>query len=177
MTYYIQLKDGVAFAYVESDSPVENSIILEEGVDPNSVLAKKFENNKWIAPTLIHFIEKISSEGIIEKVNSTVYVSDATGEVVPEYVNTGWKKKDGEWVNFYEIQQQQLLEKEKEVIQSEVNEIINSRPYPSWNYIDGQWVSPVPRPEENSEDYYWDESTISWQLIIDSEESNNEITS
>lgn len=173
MTFYVQMKDNVAFAYVESNTPVENSILLQDGINPESVLAHKFIDGEWEEAPLIYFIERISDNGIIEKTNSTVYSSDITGEVIPWYVGPGWKKENGQWVNFIELQQQQ---QEEDQLQNAVDQILNSRPYPSWVWSSGQWLPPTPRPEVNSDDYYWDEQTLSWQTYIDGSDQTNEIS-
>lgn len=175
MTYYIQMKDGVAFAYVESESTVENSVVLQIGIDPNFTLAKKLVDGEWVDAPLIYFAESISSEGLIEKINSTVYSSDVVGEIIPSYVGIGWKKENDEWVNYPEIQEQLRLENEKQAVQNKINAILNSRPYPSWNWVDGEWQPPVEKPQNASDDYYWDEPTLSWQPFIDLQESQNEI--
>ncbi len=44
------------------------------------------------------------------------------------------------------------------------DKIITPKPYPSWllNEKD-EWVAPMSKPEGN---YYWDESSLSWKLLI-----------
>lgn len=185
MTVYVQMKDNVAFAYVESNSPVENSIVLDESIDPNSVLAHKLLDGEWTPAPLIYFISEISEDGIVKMVSSTVYSSDVTGEIVSENVGFGWKKENGEWINFLEKQQQEEFEKQQQEQelqrQKELEDflvtVLNSRPFPSWNWANGEWVPPTPKPDTSSEDYYWDEPTLSWQPYIDSTEPFNEITS
>lgn len=166
------MKDDVAFAYVDSDRPIENSIILEDGINPESILAHKFIDGNWVQAPLIHFIERISNDGIVEKTNSTVYSSDVTGEIIPWHVGPGWKKESGEWINFVELEQQKHKD---EQIQNAIQNILSTRPHTSWNWVAGEWVPPVPRPEINPENYYWDEASLSWQEYVDSTDSSNEI--
>ena len=35
-----------------------------------------------------------------------------------------------------------------------------SKPYPSWEWVNGIWTSPIPYPEEG--EWVWDEDTLSW---------------
>lgn len=176
MTYYIQMKDGVAFAYVESETPVENSVVLQSGIDPNLTLGKKLIDGEWIDAPLIYFIEEISSEGFVEKINSTVYSSDITGEIIPSHVGIGWKKEGDDWINYPEIEEQQILQNEKISLQNEIDSIMKSRPYPSWIWVDGSWEPPVEKPETNPDDYYWNEDTLSWEEYIYPEEPQDEIS-
>lgn len=176
MSFYVQLKDDVCFAYVESQQPVDNSILLEDGIDPNSILAHTLVDGKWVPAELIYFVEKINSDGIVEKVNSTVYLSDVTGEIVPNYVNFGWKKENGEWVNYLELQQQKHKEEQDKInLENAILQALNSRPFPSWNWVNNEWTAPQPAPEGDPNDYYWDEETLSWQPYIDANEQSNEI--
>lgn len=170
------MKDDIAFAFVESDSHVDNSIVLEDGIDPNSILAKKIIDGKWVAAPLFYFVEQISPEGIIEKINSTVYSSDVAGEIIPQHVGIGWKKENNEWVNIKEIEEKQRLEQEKKDLQKNIEGILNSKPHPSWIWVDGNWVAPVAKPEDNPDDYYWDEQSVSWRQYIDLQEENPQIS-
>ena len=53
---WVQLKDGVAFACVQTPTFVENSILLEDGLTWEDVKAKKYENGSWVEAPLIYFI-------------------------------------------------------------------------------------------------------------------------
>lgn len=35
-------------------------------------------------------------------------------------------------------------------------------PTPSWTWVDGEWVPPVPQPTDGNGPYLWDEETTSW---------------
>jgi len=71
MTNWIQLKDGVAFAYVDSPNFVGNSIPLEDGIDPHSVMAKKHIDSKNVGNSIIVGIGTYTDGGL--------YVYDKTG--------------------------------------------------------------------------------------------------
>lgn len=47
------------------------------------------------------------------------------------------------------------------------NAFIPPKPYNSWvlDEVSCRWEAPVPYPEDNKQ-YYWDETTLSWVLII-----------
>ena len=176
MPIYVQMKDGVAFAYVDTENPIENSIMLAQGVNPDNILAHSYIDGKWEPAPLIYFVEKFSEDGAIARISSTVFSSDITGEIIPEHVKVGWKKEGGEWIDPIQIEEQQRAIKQKE-IEDAIAEVISTRPYPSWVWLNGEWVAPIDMPPGEPNDYYWDEESQSWQSFIDSEEPNLEIQS
>jgi hypothetical protein len=97
MTNWIQLKDGVAFAYVNSSNFVANSIPIEDSVDPNTIMAKKYVDGQWEEAELIYFVEEILGNKVL-RVNSTVFASDVTGDIVGPEVKAMWtKNEDGQY--------------------------------------------------------------------------------
>ena len=95
MNTWVQLKDGVAFAFVESLGIVENSILLSDGLTWNDVNAKKYENGSWIEAPLIYFVTQLIDD-VVHQINSTVFSSDVTGDIVSENCKVGWiKNEDG----------------------------------------------------------------------------------
>lgn len=98
MTNWIQLKDGVAFAYVNSSNFVANSIPVEESVDPDTLMAKKYVDGQWEDAELIYFVEEILGNKVL-RVNSTVFSSDVTGDIIGSEVKEMWtKNEDGEYI-------------------------------------------------------------------------------
>lgn len=93
MNKWIQLKDGVAFACVETNGFVDNSILLEEGLSWDNVKAKKYENGSWIEAPLIYFVTQLK-DNVVHQINSTVYSSDVTGDIVSSNCTFGWVKND-----------------------------------------------------------------------------------
>lgn len=92
---YIQLKDGVAFAYVESPFFIENSIALDSDLNWDDVKAKKYENGQWVEAPLIYFVTQIK-DGVVHQTNSTVFSSDVTGDICSSETVFGWiKNTDG----------------------------------------------------------------------------------
>ena len=89
MSTWVQLKDGVAFASVESPNLVGNSILLDEGTLFDDIKAMKYENDSWSFAPLIHFVTSIK-DGLVTGINSTVFSSDAIGIVCQPEVGIGW---------------------------------------------------------------------------------------
>jgi len=88
---YVQLKDGVAFAYVESTGFVGNSILLPTGVSWEDVKFKKYENGTWVTAPVINTVTELVNNEVVQT-QSTVFASDAKGDVVSPEVQTGWQK-------------------------------------------------------------------------------------
>jgi len=97
MTNWIQLKDGVAFAYVNSSNFVANSIPVEDSVDPDTLMAKKYVDGQWEAAPLIYFVEEMLGNKVL-RINSTVFSSDVKGDIIGPEVKEMWtKNEDGSY--------------------------------------------------------------------------------
>lgn len=97
MNVWVQLKDGVAFAHVESNNFVGNSILLEDNLKWEDVCAKKYQDGEWVEAPLIYFVEQTLGNKVL-KVNSTVFSSDVTGPVCTEDVREMWTiNEDGSY--------------------------------------------------------------------------------
>jgi hypothetical protein len=96
---YVQLKDGVVFAYVESTREVGNSILLPPNLTWEDVKNKKYENGTWVDATIIHTVTEIVNKQVTQT-SATVFSSDAKGDVVTPDVQTFWhKNSDGTYTN------------------------------------------------------------------------------
>ncbi len=94
---WIQFKDGVTFACVESPYFVGNSILLEEGMTFEDIHPKKYVDGQWLNAPLIYFVTQLV-DGVVCQINSTVYSSDVTGDIVSSDVQVGWVKNlDGSY--------------------------------------------------------------------------------
>jgi hypothetical protein len=92
---WVQFKDGVTFACVESPHFVGNSILLEEGITFEDVHPKKYIDGQWVDAPLIYFVKHLENN-VVQQINSTVYSSDVTGDIVSQNVQVGWvKNEDG----------------------------------------------------------------------------------
>jgi len=97
MSNWIQLKDGVAFAYVNSSDIVTNSISIKDNIDPETVMAKRYVYGEWEDAPLIYFVEEMLGDKVL-RVNSTVFSSDVTGDIVSSEVKPMWtKNENGEY--------------------------------------------------------------------------------
>lgn len=95
MNTWVQLKDGIAFASVHSTGFVEGAILLDENVSWDDVKSKKYENGSWVIPELIYFVTSLVNNEI-RGLNSTVFSSDVTGDVVSANTELFWvKNKNG----------------------------------------------------------------------------------
>jgi len=93
MTNWIQLKDGVAFAYVNSSNFVANSIPIEDSVDPETLMAKKYVDGQWEEAPLVYFVEEMLGNKVL-RINSTVFSSDVTGDIISSEVKPMWTKNE-----------------------------------------------------------------------------------
>jgi hypothetical protein len=96
---YVQLKDGVVFAYVESAGQVGNSILLPPNLTWEDVKDKKYENGTWVDAKVIHSVTEIVDNRVVNT-NATVFASDVKGDVVTSDVQPGWNKNsDGTYTS------------------------------------------------------------------------------
>jgi len=93
MNKWVQLKDGVAFAVVESEGIVENSILISNELNWSDVRAKTYQNGSWVEAPLIYFVTQLIGN-VVYQINSTVFSSDVTGDVVSVECQLGWIKND-----------------------------------------------------------------------------------
>jgi hypothetical protein len=88
---YVQLKDGVVFAYVESTREVGNSILLPPGLTWENVKEKKYENGTFVDAPIIKTVTELVDNKVAQT-STTVFASDAKGDVVSSDVQLGWHK-------------------------------------------------------------------------------------
>jgi|LakMenEpi03Aug12_release.lakeMendotaPanAssembly.Ray.scaffolds.fasta_scaffold85796_4 hypothetical protein len=81
MKTFVQLKDGIGWASVNTNGEVEGSIEVEYGTG-DSYIGKKYENNSWSDADLIRYSVLDADENVIE-VRQTYYSSEVTGPVLP----------------------------------------------------------------------------------------------
>ena len=96
MRTFIQFKDGVAFAYVNTPNETEGIEVFTD--NPDQFLKKTFDGTNWADAELIRFAE-VDEEGNIIEVRRTYFSSDVAGRpVITPEVKTNWKWVDGAWV-------------------------------------------------------------------------------
>jgi len=102
MKTFIQLKDGIGWASVNTTGDVEGAIEVDSG-SGDFYLKKKYENGVWSEASLIRFAE-INEEGEIIEIRRTYYSSEVTGPVMVDGVKSDSKWVDGVWVNVERIE-------------------------------------------------------------------------
>jgi len=102
MKTFIQLKDGIGWASVNTTGDVEGAIEVDSG-SGDFYLKKKYENGVWSEASLIRFAE-INDQGEIIEIKRTYYSSEVTGPVMVDGVKSDSKWVDGVWVNSIRIE-------------------------------------------------------------------------
>jgi hypothetical protein len=97
MRTFIQLKDGIGWASVNTTGEVEGAIEVESGTG-DFYIKKKYEDGVWLEADIIKFAE-ISEDGSILEVKRTYYPSDVNGIIMNEDTKTTDKFIDGVWVS------------------------------------------------------------------------------
>lgn len=94
MRTFIQLKDGIGWASVNTTGEIEDCIEVEPGTG-DFYIKKKYENGSWVEAPLIYFVTQLI-DNMVHQVSSTVFSSDVTGDIVSEDCKYGWiKNPDG----------------------------------------------------------------------------------
>lgn len=95
MKTFIQLKDGIGWAFVDTIEPIEGAIEVEFGTG-SSYIKKKYEDGVWTDADLIKFAE-VNDEGIIVEVKRTYFLSEVDGPIMnpdtkmtAKWVNNNW---------------------------------------------------------------------------------------
>ena len=95
MRTFVQLKDGVAFAYVDTDGEAPG-IEVEFGTG-ESYIKKQYKDGSWSDAELIVFAE-VSESGSILEVKRTYFSSEVGGNpMVEPGLDLTSKWVDGEW--------------------------------------------------------------------------------
>jgi hypothetical protein len=81
MRTFVQLKDGIGWASVNTNGEVEGSIEVEYGTG-DFYIGKKYENNSWLNADLIRY-SIVDTDGNVLEVKQTYYSSEVTGPVIP----------------------------------------------------------------------------------------------
>jgi hypothetical protein len=72
--------------------------MLDDSINPESVMAKKYEDGNWVEAPLIYFVEEMLGDKVL-RTNSTVFASDVTGDIIGPDVKAMWTKTEsGEFI-------------------------------------------------------------------------------
>jgi len=80
MKTFIQLKDNIGWASVNTDGEVQGSIEVEAGTG-DSYIGKKYIDGSWSDAELIKYAI-VDAEGTVIEVKQTYYPSEVTGTVI-----------------------------------------------------------------------------------------------
>lgn len=106
MRTFIQLKDGIGWASVNTTGEIEGAIEVESGTG-DFYIKKKYENGVWGDAELIKFAE-INEEGAIIEINRTYFVSEVNGPVIDSDTKPTSKWINDAWVHEIVIDSSQL---------------------------------------------------------------------
>jgi hypothetical protein len=108
MRTFIQLKDGIGWASVNTVGEIEGSIEVDSGTG-DFYIKKKYENGVWTETDLIQYAE-INEDGAIIEIKKTHYPSTVTGIVMNKDTKTTDKYINGIWVSIQEVEETEQTE-------------------------------------------------------------------
>jgi hypothetical protein len=97
MRTFIQLKDGIGWASVNTTGEVEGSIEVESGTG-DFYIKKKYEDGVWSEANIIKFAE-INEDGSIIEIRRTYFLSEVNGPIMNLDTKNSSKWVNGQWVN------------------------------------------------------------------------------
>jgi hypothetical protein len=96
MRTFIQLKDGIGWASVNTTGEIKDAIEVDSGTG-DFYIKKKYENGVWTEADLIRYAE-INEEGVIIEIKKTHYPSSVTGIIMNTDTKSTDKYINGAWV-------------------------------------------------------------------------------
>ena len=97
MRTFIQLKDGIGWASVNTPGEVDGAIEVESGTG-DFYMKKKYENEVWSEADIIKFAE-INDDGSIIEIRRTYFSSEVSGPIMTAETKNDSKWIEGAWVN------------------------------------------------------------------------------
>jgi hypothetical protein len=96
MKTFIQLKDGIGWASVNTTGEIQGAIEVDSGTG-DFYIKKKYDNGVWSEAELIKFAE-INEDGDIIEIKRTYFSSEVNGPIMDANTKTTSKWLDGDWV-------------------------------------------------------------------------------
>lgn len=120
MTTYIQLRNNVGFAVVQSNGELDHSVtpdhttaIIVESENPDQFLKQKYDTEKktW-SPAPVFKVAEINEGGDIVEIRHTVFTHEIDEDTIlmPEDITHMDKYVDGEWVKYQEVIKPPVIE-------------------------------------------------------------------
>jgi len=97
MRTFIQLKDGIGWASVNTPEEIEGAIEVEYGTG-DFYVKKKYENGVWSEAPILKFAE-IGDDGVILEIRRSYFPSDVSGPIITPEVTGESKWINGAWVH------------------------------------------------------------------------------
>lgn len=123
MRTFIQLKDGIGWASVNTTSEIEGAIEVDSGTG-DFYIKKKYDNGVWSDAELIKFAE-INEDGDIVEIKRTYFSSEVDGPIMDSDTKPNYKWIDGAWVEpviYVEPAPQAMIESPQIVEEQNVEE-------------------------------------------------------
>lgn len=97
MRTFIQFKDNVSYAYINTSGETEGVEVFTD--NPEQFLKKTYNNGVWEDATLYTFAE-VNEDGYIIELRRTYYPSEiGNNHIIPDGVKTNWRLINGEWID------------------------------------------------------------------------------
>ena len=97
MRTFIQLKDGIGWASVNTAGEIEGAIEVESGTG-DFYIKKKYQDGVWSNAELIQFAH-INNDGQIIERKNTYFTSEVDGPLLDDSVDMAARFIDNQWVN------------------------------------------------------------------------------
>lgn len=98
MRTFIQLKDGIGWASVNTPEVIEGSIEVEHGTG-DFYIKKKYEDGVWSQAELIKYASIDEEDGSILEIARTYYPSEVKGPIMTSEVTAESKWINNAWVH------------------------------------------------------------------------------
>ena len=96
MRTFIQLKDGIGWASVNTAGEIEGAIEVENG-SGDSYIHKAYVDGDWSDAELIRYAE-VAEDGTIIEIKRTYFPSSVDGPIMESTTSGSDKWIDGSWV-------------------------------------------------------------------------------
>jgi hypothetical protein len=97
MRTFIQLKDEIGWASINTTGEIEGAIEVESGTG-DFYIKKKYKDGVWLEADIIKFAE-INEEGSIIEIHRTYFSSEVNGPIINLDTKNSSRWIDGKWVN------------------------------------------------------------------------------
>jgi hypothetical protein len=97
MRTFIQLKDEIGWASINTTGEIEGAIEVESGTG-DFYIKKKYKDGVWLEANIIKFAE-INEDGSIIEIHRTYFSSEVNGPIMELDTKNSSRWVDGKWVD------------------------------------------------------------------------------